>query len=83
MLKTNFGCGNHKRLAEISQHLSPQNVEVISRSRALGNLEIDGLGGKVIKCSIDSVICLTVDVLQESLHVTGGVFWASAIESMG
>ena len=63
MLKTDLWRCNYKRLAVVSQHLSSQNMEVVSWSGALSNLEVDILSRQVVKLSTDCVISLRVDIL--------------------
>ena len=71
MFETNLGCGDHQRLAIVSEHLSAENVEVISWSGALGHLEVDVLSRKVVKLATHRIICLRVHILEEAFHVAG------------
>ena len=41
MLETDLGSSDHERLSEVSEHMSPQDVEVIGWGCTLGDLEVD------------------------------------------
>lgn len=82
MLETNLGGSYNHRFSEVSEHLSPQQVEVIGWHGALSELEVDVLCGQVIEGTF-GIVCLTIDVLQETFHVAGRVLRTSSIESVG
>jgi len=60
-----------QRFSEVSQHLPPQNMEIIGRHCHLSYLEIDVLSSEVVIGPTDTVVCLRVDVLQEPFNVAG------------
>ena len=76
MLETNFGCRNNEWFSKVAMHLASENVEIVGRCGTLGDLEIDILRVQIIISTTDIVVCLTVDVLQKSFHMTGRVLWA-------
>lgn len=80
MFETNFGCRNYEWFSKVAMHLASQNVEIVRRCGTLGHLEIDILRVQIIISTIECVVCLTVDVLQKSFHVTGRVLWARPIK---
>jgi len=58
MLQSNLGCCDYQRFPEVSHHLSPQDVEVVGWSCALGNLEVNVLRRQVVILSTNCVIGL-------------------------
>ena len=82
MFEADFRCSDGQRLAVVPVHLPPQDVEVVGGGRALGHLEIDVLAAEVVELATDCVVRLRVHILQESLHVTGGMLRACTIETV-
>jgi hypothetical protein len=48
VLETDLGSSDHERLSEVSEHMSPQDVEVIGWGCTLGDLEVDVLCIQVV-----------------------------------
>jgi len=81
VFKADLGCSNNHRLSKVTEHLSSQEMEVVSWHSALSELKVNILCSQVIVGSC-RIVSLTVNVLQETLDVTSGVLRASTIESV-
>ena len=81
VFETDLGSSDHERLSEVSEHLSPQDVEVIGWGCALGNLEVDVLCIQVVIRGA-RIIRRRVYVLQKSLNVASRMLRASTVKTV-
>jgi hypothetical protein len=58
-------------------------VVVVGGGGYLGYLEVYVLCRQVVICTVDGVVGLTVDVLEEAFQMAGGVFGTRAVEAVG
>ena len=68
MLETDLGRSNHQGLAVVAKHLAAQDVEVIRRGGALGDLKVDVAAIQPFVGSI-VIVSLRVYILKESFNV--------------
>jgi len=82
MLQAYFGSSEYHWLSEVSVHLSPQKVIIISWSSYLSHRVVNVLCCQVIILTINCIVCLTVDILEESFQMASGMFGTGAFKSV-